>query len=100
MALGYPMVAAFLWRCARIHAGASRAAPGLGAAGRMSPAPTTFDAVAALVGLTLTPGQRPGVVRFLAIARDMAAVVEAVPLDEDASTWRRSTGCPIRTRGR
>ncbi len=41
-----------------------------------------LDALAAQVGLTLTPGQRPGVARFLGIAREMAAVVAAVPLDE------------------
>lgn len=42
-----------------------------------------IDGVAALVGLTITPEQRPGVARFLALAADMAALVEAAPVDPD-----------------
>ena len=48
----------------------------------MTPADADLDALAALVELTITPGQRPGVQRFLAIAQEMASVVAAVPLDE------------------
>ena len=43
-----------------------------------------IDAAAALVGLRLTPDQRPGVLRFLALAQAMAATLDAVPLHEDA----------------
>ncbi len=42
-----------------------------------------LDGLAALVGLTLSPGQRPGVERFFAIAQAMAARLEAVQLEED-----------------
>ena len=39
-----------------------------------------IDAVAPAVGLTLDPGWRPGVARFLALAAGMAARLEAVEL--------------------
>ncbi len=41
-----------------------------------------LEAAAARVGLALTPGQLPGVSAFFAAARDMAAVLDAVPLDD------------------
>ncbi|MFO1141686.1 MAG: DUF4089 domain-containing protein [Amaricoccus sp.] len=48
----------------------------------MTPVDSDIDALAALVELTITPGQRPGVQRFLALAHEMATVVADVPLDE------------------
>jgi hypothetical protein len=39
------------------------------------------DASAAALALDLQPAHRPGVLRFVAIAADMAAVLDAVPLD-------------------
>ena len=46
--------------------------------------PTTdhIDAVAELVGLRIEPEWRLGVERFLALAADMAAVLETVELDD------------------
>ncbi|MFT6773314.1 MAG: hypothetical protein ACJA1L_001024 [Paracoccaceae bacterium] len=41
-----------------------------------------IDAASALVGLPIAPAHRPGVATFLAIAADMAALVNAAPLDE------------------
>ncbi|MDD3446820.1 MAG: DUF4089 domain-containing protein [Zavarzinia sp.] len=41
-----------------------------------------LDANAALLGLTITNGQRPGVLQFLKLAADMAALVEAAPVPE------------------
>ena len=38
------------------------------------------DAAAAAVGLTLNPDHRPGVLRYMAIAAEMAALVDAEPL--------------------
>ena len=38
------------------------------------------DATAALLGLPLAPGHRPGVLGFFALAASMADVVEAVEL--------------------
>ena len=43
-----------------------------------------IDAGSAAVGITVAEAWRPGVARFLALAAEMAAVVEAVPLDEAA----------------
>lgn len=40
------------------------------------------DAMAATLGLTITPTQRPAVLQFLAIARRMAETVNRAPLDE------------------
>lgn len=41
-----------------------------------------IDAVAPLLGLAITEAQRPGVRRFLEVARGMAALVEeALPAD-------------------
>lgn len=40
------------------------------------------DAAAALIGLPLAPEWRPGVVRFLDLAAEMAAVLEQVELDD------------------
>ncbi len=42
-----------------------------------------INAMAPLVGLNVTPEQRPGVSRFLAVARRMATLVAAAPLDRD-----------------
>ncbi|MCF4167147.1 DUF4089 domain-containing protein [Zavarzinia compransoris] len=42
-----------------------------------------LDANAALLGLTITPSQRPGVLQFLKLAADMAALVEAAPVPAD-----------------
>ena len=41
-----------------------------------------MDAAAGLIDLPLAPEWRPGVVRFLGLAAEMAAVLEAVPLDD------------------
>lgn len=38
--------------------------------------------VSAMVGLTIAEPHRPGVARFLSIAAQMAAVLEAVPLED------------------
>ena len=46
------------------------------------------DATAALLGLPLAPEHRPGVLRYFALAADMAAEVNALPLtvhDESGS---------------
>jgi Protein of unknown function (DUF4089) len=40
------------------------------------------DAVAAMIGLPIAEAHRPGVERFLAIAAEMAAVLDRVPLDD------------------
>ena len=45
---------------------------------------TYVDAAAAALGLPLRPDHRPGVLRFFALAAEMAAVVEAVPLGAHA----------------
>jgi Protein of unknown function (DUF4089) len=42
-----------------------------------------IDAVASAVGLTITAEQRPGVIRFLAVAHAMAAQAFAAPLAPD-----------------
>lgn len=39
------------------------------------------DAAAVALNLTLRPEHRPGVLSFFALAAEMAALVEAVPLD-------------------
>ena len=54
----------------------------------MTPAQTEayVDAAAAVLGLPLDPGHRPGVLRFFALAAEMAALVEAVPLDAHAES--------------
>ncbi|MTH79243.1 DUF4089 domain-containing protein [Paracoccus aestuariivivens] len=41
-----------------------------------------MDAASAMVGLTIAGEYRPGVARFLAVAAEMAAILEAVPLDD------------------
>jgi 1-carboxybiuret hydrolase subunit AtzG-like len=43
-----------------------------------------LDAASALLGLEIADAQRPGVARFLALAAEMAAVLEAVDLDDAA----------------
>jgi len=43
-----------------------------------------LDAMAPALGLTITAGQRPGVLQFLAIAQRMAQIAETCPLDDDA----------------
>jgi len=43
-------------------------------------ASAAVDAAAALLDLPLDPLHRPGVLRYFALAADMAALVEAVPL--------------------
>ena len=42
-----------------------------------------LDAVAPAVGLPVDPGWRRGVVRFLGLAAEMAATLEAVELADD-----------------
>lgn len=85
------------------HDATARAAPQGGSAndgtapGASAAVPPAFDAAgfdaaafaepaASAVGLTLVPAHMPGVVRFLAIAAEMAATVDAAPLDERALT--------------
>jgi hypothetical protein len=41
-----------------------------------------IDAASAATGLAIAEAHRPGVARFLALAAEMAAVLEAVPLDD------------------
>ena len=41
------------------------------------------DAAAAVLDLPLSPAHRPGVLRFYALAAEMAQVVMAVPLGRD-----------------
>ena len=54
----------------------------------MTPAQTEayVDAAAAALDLNLRPDHRPGVLRFFALAAEMAAVVDAVPLDPHAES--------------
>jgi hypothetical protein len=40
-----------------------------------------LDAMAAVLGLAVDPAHRSGVLRFLGLAAEMAAVLERVPLD-------------------
>ncbi|WP_324134577.1 DUF4089 domain-containing protein [Bosea sp. (in: a-proteobacteria)] len=40
------------------------------------------DAMAPVLGLTITEAQRPVVLQFLAIAHGMAEIVAAAPIDE------------------
>lgn len=49
----------------------------------MTPAQTEayVDAAAAALNLSLLPNHRPGVLHFFALAAEMAALIEAVPLD-------------------
>ena len=44
------------------------------------------DAAAAALGLNLRPDHRPGVLRYFALAAEMAALVEAVPLEPHAES--------------
>lgn len=44
------------------------------------------DAVAAALGLPLSPAHRPGALRYFALAAEFAAVVEAVPLPMHAES--------------
>ncbi len=44
------------------------------------------DAAAAALGLSLRPDHRPGVLRYFALAAEMAALVEAVPLEPHAES--------------
>jgi hypothetical protein len=46
------------------------------------PEDTYIDAASGMVGLTIPETWRPGVRRFLGIAAEMAAVLEAVPLQD------------------
>ncbi|HEY0275499.1 MAG TPA: DUF4089 domain-containing protein [Paenirhodobacter sp.] len=41
-----------------------------------------IDAASALVGLSIAEPWRPGVRRFLQVAAEMAATLQAVPLDD------------------
>jgi hypothetical protein len=41
-----------------------------------------IDAASAMLDLDIAEAHRPGVRRFLALAADMAALVDAVPLDD------------------
>ena len=47
---------------------------------------TYIDAAAVALDLPLDPEHRPGVLRFFALAAEMAALVEAVPLDAHAES--------------
>ena len=52
---------------------------------------TYIDAAAATLGLTITAEQRPGVARYFALAADMAALVNGLPLtpaDESGSVFQ------------
>lgn len=40
------------------------------------------DATAPALGLTITEAQRPGVLQFLDVAAQMAAIVRGTPLDD------------------
>jgi hypothetical protein len=40
------------------------------------------DAMAPVLGLTITQEQRPGVLQFIGIAHAMARIVEGAPLDD------------------
>ena len=42
-----------------------------------------IDVASAAVGVPVAEAHRPGVARFLALAAEMAATLEAVALDED-----------------
>jgi hypothetical protein len=42
-----------------------------------------IDAASAVMDLPVAEAHRPQVARFLALAAEMAAVIEAVPLDSD-----------------
>lgn len=60
-----------------------------------APTPSDLDAAvdasAALIGLPLDPAHRPGVLRYYALAAQMAQVVLAVPLsphDESGEVFR------------
>ena len=54
----------------------------------MNPAQTEayVDAAAAALDLNLRPDYRPGVLRFFTLAAEMAAVVDAVPLEPHAES--------------
>ena len=54
----------------------------------MTPAQTEayVDAAAAALDLNLRPDHRPGVLRYFALAAEMAALVEAVPLEPHAES--------------
>lgn len=58
----------------------------------MDPGTTAdLDAAAALLGLKITAEQRPGVTRFFALAGEMAALVQGLPLtpaDEPGQVFR------------
>lgn len=41
------------------------------------------DAMAPVLGLTITEAQRPVVLQFLTIAHGMAEIVRAAPIDDD-----------------
>ncbi|PWR19065.1 DUF4089 domain-containing protein [Zavarzinia compransoris] len=43
-----------------------------------------IDVQAPVLGLTITAEQRPGVATFLRLAADMAALLEAAPLEDDS----------------
>ena len=50
-----------------------------------------INAAAAMLGLTITAEQRPGVTRFFSLAADMAALVQGLPLtpaDESGQVFR------------
>ena len=46
-------------------------------------APAYLDQMAPVLGLDITAAQRPGVIRFLELARAMASLVELAPLPDD-----------------
>ena len=58
-----------------------------------------IDGLAPLLGLEITPEQRPGVIRFLAVAADMAALLDAAPVAPDHLA-RASVFVPVVPAGR
>jgi hypothetical protein len=54
----------------------------------MTPAQTEayVDAAAVALNLPLQPEHRPGVLRFFTLAAELAAVIDAVPLDAHADS--------------
>jgi hypothetical protein len=66
------------------HAGAPQPAePVMFGRPRMSELDDYIDAAAALIDLEIAQSYRPGVRSFLGLARDMAVLLETVPLNED-----------------
>ena len=59
------------------------------------------DAAAAVLGLPLAPEHRPGVLRYFALAAEMAALVDGLPLavqDEPAAAFVPIEPADVETR--